>query len=479
MKFSRIYITVVLLLLSNISFTVEYPVPNYPYDITASDIDCDGDMDIIVGSHGSFEELQDTLTVMRNTGEGNFIQEKYDFSTHHFLKSATMNNDIYPDLITRSFDNENQVTIITNDGYGNFTDYSYIYDGHNIKISDTNNDGDNDIVFCKVNLNGYWGILHNNGYGEFTEEVYFETESNIMHLDTGKINEDEYSDIVLTTGDSIPPRIFYNIGFGFEVDTLMMRNYAQCFVKDMNNDTANDILFSTPGDFVGIPCDFMIGYNIGNEEFIYGDTLELPPLSSILNIADYNNDNYPDIVYHSVIFDSLEQPDEENIFFGFNNQDGTFSEPDMYYIGPCMFGFKLTSADLDNNGYNDIAFTSRDLHHVKILFNDGTGNFMEEPQVEISNEELIISTCKLSNYPNPFNPITTINYSLPVNVADPVIEIFNIKGQRIKTFNCQNQIPIIWDGTDKYQNQVSSGIYLYRIKSDEGVLISNKMLLLK
>jgi len=68
---------------------------------------------------------------------------------------------------------------------------------------------------------------------------------------------------------------------------------------------------------------------------------------------------------------------------------------------------------------------------------------------------------------------------LPVNIANPVIEIFNIKGEKIRTYNCQNQMPIIWNGTDNYQNQVSSGVYLYRIKTDEGILLSKKMLLLK
>lgn len=88
------------------------------------------------------------------------------------------------------------------------------------------------------------------------------------------------------------------------------------------------------------------------------------------------------------------------------------------------------------------------------------------------------------NFPNPFNPSTTINYDLPANIKNPVIEIFNIKGERVKTIpvfshSPNNQVSVVWDGTNSYQNQVSSGIYLYHIKSDEGVLLSKKMLLLK
>ncbi len=90
-----------------------------------------------------------------------------------------------------------------------------------------------------------------------------------------------------------------------------------------------------------------------------------------------------------------------------------------------------------------------------------------------------IQNIKLSNYPNPFNPQTTISYDSPIIVGNLVVEIFNVKGEKIRTFNCQNKIPIIWNGTDNFQNQVSSGIYLYSLKSGEYVLKTNKMLLLK
>ncbi len=88
------------------------------------------------------------------------------------------------------------------------------------------------------------------------------------------------------------------------------------------------------------------------------------------------------------------------------------------------------------------------------------------------------------NYPNPFNPITTISFNLPNNITNPVIEIFNVKGEKVKTIpvfshSPNHQVSVIWDGTNNYQNQVSSGIYLYQLKTDEGVLISKKMLMLK
>ena len=82
---------------------------------------------------------------------------------------------------------------------------------------------------------------------------------------------------------------------------------------------------------------------------------------------------------------------------------------------------------------------------------------------------------KLSNYPNPFNPITTINFELPFNIANPILEIFNIKGQFVESFTLnENQNSMQWNAED-----YSSGIYLYHIKSDKQIFATRKMVLLK
>jgi len=85
------------------------------------------------------------------------------------------------------------------------------------------------------------------------------------------------------------------------------------------------------------------------------------------------------------------------------------------------------------------------------------------------------------NYPNPFNPSTTIRYNLPKS-ADVSLKIFNALGQEVKTLAEGNQAAgeksIAWDGKNNSGNPVSSGVYLYVLKSGSEVL-SKKMLLLK
>lgn len=72
-----------------------------------------------------------------------------------------------------------------------------------------------------------------------------------------------------------------------------------------------------------------------------------------------------------------------------------------------------------------------------------------------------------SNYPNPGNPTTTINYTLPHN-SDVEISIYDIMGREIRTFimNSQNvgQKSIVQDSKNNDGESVSSGVYIYRVK---------------
>ncbi len=90
-------------------------------------------------------------------------------------------------------------------------------------------------------------------------------------------------------------------------------------------------------------------------------------------------------------------------------------------------------------------------------------------------------TFTATNYPNPFNPETTISYNL-TKAGVTKVEVFNLKGQLVKTLvnevQAQGNQKVIWKGNNNQDKQVSSGIYLYKIKSTGGV-ISGKMVLMK
>ncbi|MCK4695955.1 MAG: T9SS type A sorting domain-containing protein, partial [Candidatus Cloacimonetes bacterium] len=75
----------------------------------------------------------------------------------------------------------------------------------------------------------------------------------------------------------------------------------------------------------------------------------------------------------------------------------------------------------------------------------------------------------IGNFPNPFNPYTTILFELNTeNTEDIELIIHNLKGQKIRQYSIfNNQSSIIWDGTDQNNQPVSSGIYFYRIQTSD------------
>jgi len=96
----------------------------------------------------------------------------------------------------------------------------------------------------------------------------------------------------------------------------------------------------------------------------------------------------------------------------------------------------------------------------------------EAPDTFTGNEitDLVPSMPVLNaNYPNPFNPETTISFSLPENTSIE-LAVYNIKGKKVKTLASGNMDAgdheSIWYGRDDDGKQVSSGVYFYKLKSD-------------
>ncbi|MEA2097237.1 MAG: FlgD immunoglobulin-like domain containing protein, partial [Candidatus Cloacimonadota bacterium] len=84
--------------------------------------------------------------------------------------------------------------------------------------------------------------------------------------------------------------------------------------------------------------------------------------------------------------------------------------------------------------------------------------------------------------PNPFNPTTTISFSVTQNSDFVTLEVYNIKGQKVKQL-VNNQLSagkhsVIWNGKDNNGKSVTSGIYFYKMKAGK-FTSTKKMILLK
>lgn len=87
------------------------------------------------------------------------------------------------------------------------------------------------------------------------------------------------------------------------------------------------------------------------------------------------------------------------------------------------------------------------------------------------------------NVPNPFNPATTIEYTLLDGHSRHIrLNVYDSRGVLIKTLVNENRAParysVVWDGTDNSGNKVSSGIYFSRLQAG-GLVETRKMLLLR
>ncbi len=147
-----------------------------------------------------------------------------------------------------------------------------------------------------------------------------------------------------------------------------------------------------------------------------------------------------------------------------------------YYIGG---GPQVGLDDSGNSGFNYQKIGTEWSEYSE-------GNFMiraivDNPTSNDSETEIVPSNVSAFNAPNPFNPDTQIHFNLKY-AGNTSIEIFNVKGQKIKSllneYRAIGSHSITWKGQDDKNLPVSSGVYFYKVNTDNGS-VSKKMMLLK
>lgn len=263
--------------------------------------------------------------------------------------------------------------------------------------------------------------------------------------------------------------------------------------------------------------------------FIYPEKYGLSP-EQILN-SDVNRDGYgatiADLVYmiyHIIGFYTGTYkiiPDYGLVEIITSNENG---KTKLYYKSDSNLGGLVINLDIDDTGFSNPEYLSamNDLGmDVKSSMNDnrlrmliysedgaempsGLHEFLEidentnisinEIQVSSTDGYLIETVLKNNaeglipasfilhqNYPNPFNPETEISFELP-KAANLELTVYNILGQEvvklIDGFVSAGHHSVTWNGTDQYGTTVASGIYFYRLYSNE-FTDKKKMILLK
>lgn len=99
-------------------------------------------------------------------------------------------------------------------------------------------------------------------------------------------------------------------------------------------------------------------------------------------------------------------------------------------------------------------------------YNPATSVGIREKNISQPREHQLIN-----NYPNPFNAITTISVQMVSEARSLELDIFNIRGERIRTFQLNSLLPglhrVEWDGRDENGRSLESGIYFAQLRSDQ------------
>ena len=111
------------------------------------------------------------------------------------------------------------------------------------------------------------------------------------------------------------------------------------------------------------------------------------------------------------------------------------------------------------------------MHRGWTLATDNQGSALQPEKFRLEN-----------NYPNPFNPETTIEFSVPEQ-SEVIFKIYNILGEEMYQMQDENLSSgvyrVRWNGMNKFGVQVPSGIYFYQLKAGDSFMQTKKMTLLK
>ena len=209
----------------------------------------------------------------------------------------------------------------------------------------------------------------------------------------------------------------------------------------------DDIIFPSTGEQIGIPV-----FVIDMEDINFGEVIVNTIVSQTVTICNCGTASMLGTIATESPF-SLGEP----------------SMPAYYleYIIPVgeSFTFNVNFQPLQNSVYTGTLIINSDDPNalVNTIPLYGTG----QPVANDDPVAVLVTSLK-GCYPNPFNPTTTISFSIKEKAPVELV-IYNILGQKVRTLVNQPLEPgehsIVWNGTDNKGRSVASGIYFYRMKA--------------
>lgn len=485
---------IVQLLNSQLSFSDDILISSQnvePMLAVPADINGDGDMDVLAISGGDnkvcWYENQDGL--------GTFSTQHLISNTYQIpscLAVADLDADDDLDIIVTYYVSDRVVWFKNINGNGTFEEQTTIDDSRDgafhVSIADIDNDGDDDIFVASWEDDTFCWYENLDGMGSFSSANIIATDAaKACRIIPADLDSDGDFDLVVGT-NYITNEIYWyqNIdGNGTfqqrETITTAVDNLLSIWICDLDADGDPDILSASTDDDKTAWYENVDGNgNFGGQQVISSNTEDAFQITT----ADLDNDEDKDVIVSCGVWNKI-------VYF---LNDGNQNFGDMNYVSnDAPFVHGTLAADFDNDDDQDLvsAFWGSD----KIVW------FRNELSVNVDDEfHNLADPIHFRNYPNPFNPSTTITFNIS-NKKNEQFEliIYNLKGQRVKdlspslchaeTFDKlrtgsvevrgENMFKIIWNGTNDNDQPVSSGTYFTVLTQNGKILASNKITLMK
>ena len=443
------------------------------------DVDGDGDADLVVLWHRLMDrERQLGWTVASNDGLGRFeptqefllATEPADNPPRMDLRGSDFDGDGLLDLVVQ-YQWRGTVEVWYNWG-GGFDPILQLFDVAFVGLADGDGDGDVDLLVGDAASQVIMWINDGDDFVNSEEFVLDSEESRWAYLSTGQPLGEAAN--LLWNGSCFEPQNFWQLtrpwAASQEPPLAVEAPINPCalhLLADFDGDGRVDLLGS-PESIGAFPHNIdYYGLALWRLDASGGWTrhslLDWKVFPSEATASDLNGDGVLDVAM--IAANSLVGP-ALMVWLGQHNGAPTL---EGYYLLPGE-GSQVLTDDVNGDGNTDLVVlgTSPQSDHggVSVFINQGT------PATAVAAETVTPTAFSLgANYPNPFNPATTIPLAVPAGAKDVDLTIYNVLGQPLRQV-WTGPLPagehqLTWDGRDAQGRPVATGVYMYRLQVDE------------
>lgn len=203
--------------------------------------------------------------------------------------------------------------------------------------------------------------------------------------------------------------------------------------------------------------------------------------SAIIDIGPYEYGAPASGGIHGTIFQTEGGDPVDYVLLKIDNQPGEFEFADSsgYYefrLPPGVYDIYASRVFYDNVVVEDIEVIEGEMTDIDFWM-ESTLSIEDDTPRPVDVSDVILH----QNFPNPFNPTTTIAYTVETH-GHVSLRIYNTSGQLVHTLIDRNEKPgeksVQWDGRNNHGEQVASGLYFYRLETED-YQQTRRMLLLK